>query len=89
MHLGHMASYREALRYSYGRRVLDLGCGAGYGAFFLAGYGASHVTAVDISGVALAMRAASTGTLSMPCPNGRRAFAVCGRGFDFVFLTGD
>ena len=53
MHLGHMASYREALRYGYGRRVLDLGCGVGYGAFWLASYGARHVTAVDLGHVAL------------------------------------
>ncbi|HOT92332.1 MAG TPA: class I SAM-dependent methyltransferase [Anaerolineae bacterium] len=53
MHLGHMASYREALRYSYNRRVLDLGCGVGYGAFWLASYGAGQVTAVDLSHVAL------------------------------------
>ena len=32
MHLGHMASYKLALRYAYGRKVLDLGCGTGYGA---------------------------------------------------------
>src|SRR5688572_22489319 len=49
MHLGHMASYREALRYSFGRRVLDLGCGVGYGAFWLASYGARHVSAADLS----------------------------------------
>lgn len=48
MHLGHMASYREALRYSYGRRVLDLGCGVGYGAFFLASYGAANLVALDM-----------------------------------------
>jgi ubiquinone/menaquinone biosynthesis C-methylase UbiE len=53
MHLGHMASYREALRYSYGRRVLDIGCGVGYGAFWLASYGAQCVTAVDLGHVAL------------------------------------
>ncbi|MFQ5578179.1 MAG: class I SAM-dependent methyltransferase, partial [Anaerolineae bacterium] len=54
MHLGHMASYQEALRYSYGRKVLDIGCGVGYGAFFLAAYGAGQVVGVDVSGNALA-----------------------------------
>jgi SAM-dependent methyltransferase len=47
MHLGHMASYREALRYAYGRKVLDVGCGAGYGAFFLASYSINQVEAID------------------------------------------
>jgi SAM-dependent methyltransferase len=48
-----MASYREALRYSFGRRVLDVGCGTGYGSFFLASYGARHVTAFDFDDVTL------------------------------------
>jgi len=47
MHLGHMASYREALRYAFGRKVLDVGCGSGYGSFFLASYSANQVEAVD------------------------------------------
>ena len=54
MHLGHMASYREALRYSFGRRVLDIGCGVGYGAFFLASYGAKTVIGVDLDQFAIA-----------------------------------
>lgn len=57
MHLGHMASYKEALRYSYGRRVLDIGCGVGYGAFFLASYGAMQVIALDRSSEALSYAA--------------------------------
>ncbi len=88
MHLGHMASYREALRYSYGRRVLDLGCGAGYGAFFLAGYGASRVTAVDISGVALAYarrayRHPSLGYVHTDAEH----LPFAERAFDFVFSS--
>jgi len=47
MHLGHMASYREALRYAYGRKVLDVGCGTGYGSFFLASYSVNQVDAID------------------------------------------
>lgn len=54
MHLGHMASYKEALRYSYGLRILDIGCGVGYGAFFLASYGTKQVVAIDFDPHALA-----------------------------------
>ncbi len=53
MHLGHMASYKYALRYAYGREVLDLGCGVGYGAHYLASYGARRVVAADIDEMAL------------------------------------
>lgn len=88
MHLGHMASYREALRYSYGRRVLDIGCGVGYGAFFLACYGATSVVAVDLGGVALSyakatyyhpkLTYAQSDALRLPFADGS---------FDFVFSS--
>jgi SAM-dependent methyltransferase len=53
MHLGHMASYKLAMRYAYGRLVLDLGCGAGYGAHYLASFGANRVIAADVDCTAL------------------------------------
>lgn len=48
----HVARYAFALRYVTGKRALDAGCGAGYGAAELA-HGASQVTGVDLSGEAL------------------------------------
>jgi len=53
MHLGHMAPYKHALRYAYGRNVLDLGCGTGYGSHFLASFGAARVTAADFDQTAI------------------------------------
>ncbi|MFC2161323.1 class I SAM-dependent methyltransferase [Acidobacteriota bacterium] len=53
MHLGHMASYKTALRYAYNRKILDLGCGTGYGSHFLASFGAKKVIACDLSEEAL------------------------------------
>jgi ubiquinone/menaquinone biosynthesis C-methylase UbiE len=88
MHLGHMASYREALRYAYGRRVLDIGCGVGYGAFWLASYGAQYVTAVDLSHVAL-----QYGQYAYPHPRLRYVQAdalhlpFADASFDFVFSS--
>lgn len=41
--------YEFALSYSKGKRVLDAGCGSGYGAHFLATNGASDVLALDYS----------------------------------------
>jgi SAM-dependent methyltransferase len=41
------------MRYAYGRLVLDLGCGAGYGAHYLASFGAKRVIAADVDRIAL------------------------------------
>lgn len=88
MHLGHMASYREALRYAFGRRVLDVGCGSGYGAFFLASYSANSVDAIDIHEGALdyarqvyahpRLRFSRGSALNLPFPD---------ESFDFVFSS--
>jgi SAM-dependent methyltransferase len=45
----HLARYRWATEFAAGRRVLDAGCGHGYGAALLAQAGATEVVGVDIS----------------------------------------
>ena len=52
VYLLHEASYRWADPYVRGRRVLDLGCGTGYGTASLAGV-ASQVVGVDVSAEAI------------------------------------
>ncbi len=49
----HVERYRFAQQWVYGRDVLDIACGSGYGAKLLAASGASHVIGVDISEHAL------------------------------------
>ena len=49
----HIQRYTFALEYCRGKRVLDAGCGTGYGSYFLAANGAKSVLAVDISDEAL------------------------------------
>src|SRR5580698_10136591 len=49
----HFLRYEWVLQFCRGRRVLDAGCGTGYGSHFLAANGASAVLAVDISEEAL------------------------------------
>jgi 2-polyprenyl-3-methyl-5-hydroxy-6-metoxy-1,4-benzoquinol methylase len=49
----HIQRYEFALSYCRGKRVLDAGCGTGYGSHFLAANGAKSVLAVDISDEAL------------------------------------
>lgn len=51
-HLMHLATYQFASGYATGKKVLDYGCGSGYGAHLLAS-AASHVTAVDIDETAV------------------------------------
>ncbi len=49
----HIQRYGFALEYSRGKRVLDAGCGTGYGSHFLAINGARSVVGLDISDEAL------------------------------------
>lgn len=49
----HMAAYRWAANYAAGARILDYGCGTGYGAEFLSET-AEHVTGFDIDADAVA-----------------------------------
>ncbi|MFA5327131.1 MAG: class I SAM-dependent methyltransferase [Prolixibacteraceae bacterium] len=51
-HLMHIATYQFALKYVKGKRVLDYGCGSGYGSYMLSDV-ADNVTAVDISDEAI------------------------------------
>lgn len=50
----HQARYRFALAHVSGKRVLDAGCGVGWGSKLLLEAGASHVVGLDISEEALA-----------------------------------
>src|SRR5258705_11438377 len=50
----HAQRYRFACQFVKGKRVLDAGCGVGYGARMLALAGASEVVAVDVSDEVLA-----------------------------------
>ncbi len=49
----HQARYEWAAQWLEGRRVLDAGCGYGYGADFLATHGARRVVGVDSDGEAI------------------------------------
>jgi len=50
----HLARYFFAADYARGRRVLDAGCGSGYGARILQVAGAAHVQALDLDPAAAA-----------------------------------
>jgi glycosyltransferase involved in cell wall biosynthesis/SAM-dependent methyltransferase len=49
MYHEHLARYRFAAQLVRGRRVLDVGCGVGYGSAALADAGAAEVVAFDVS----------------------------------------
>lgn len=48
IYLLHIATYRFAERFTQGKRVLDFGCGSGYGSAQIAET-AAYVTAVDVA----------------------------------------
>jgi SAM-dependent methyltransferase len=48
IYLLHVATYRFAEQFTQGKRVLDYGCGSGYGAAQIA-QSAAHVVAVDVA----------------------------------------
>jgi len=52
--MAHLSIYRFAARWAIGARVLDAGCGTGYGAAWLADRGAAWVLGVDIEPAAIA-----------------------------------
>jgi SAM-dependent methyltransferase len=51
--VAHQSIYEFFSRYAQGKRVLDGGCGTGYGAFQLANRGALSVTAIDADGLSV------------------------------------
>ena len=89
MHLGHMAAYKLALRFAYGQKVLDLGCGTGYGSHFLAYFGAGEVTAADLNETAVnyACKTYSHPRLRYLRLSGDNSLPFAGQTFDFVFCS--
>ena len=55
----HWARYMLAAQLAPGKRVLDAGCGVGYGSALLARSGAAEVTGVDLSSAAIAAAGSS------------------------------
>jgi SAM-dependent methyltransferase len=53
IYLLHIATYRFAEQFTRGKRVLDFGCGSGYGSAQIS-QSAAHVTAVDVAEDAIA-----------------------------------
>ena len=67
----HLARYAFAARLSRGKRVLDAGCGAGYGSAELA------ASAVSVVGVDVAPEAVAFATAHYQLPNLRFELASC------------
>ncbi len=67
----HVARYAFARRYAEGRRVLDAGCGAGYGAAELA------QTALHVTGLDVARDAIEFARVNYPIPNLRFLVSSC------------
>ncbi len=53
MYMEHSARYKLASKFAKGAKILDIGCGVGYGSAILADAGAQSVTAFDLSAEAI------------------------------------
>lgn len=53
MYMEHSARYKLASKFAKGAKILDIGCGVGYGSAILADAGAKSVTAFDLSAEAI------------------------------------
>ncbi|WP_332302999.1 rhamnosyltransferase WsaF family glycosyltransferase [Rhizobium sp. GR12] len=53
MYMEHSARYKLASKFAKGAKILDIGCGVGYGSAILADAGAESVTAFDLSAEAI------------------------------------
>lgn len=85
IYLMHVASYEFAKRYAAGKRVLDLGCGSGYGAAMMAEV-AKEVMGVDVSSEAVSYAAERYGAdnIRFRCISNGQALPFADRSFDVV-----
>lgn len=85
IYLMHVASYEFAKRYAAGKRVLDLGCGSGYGAAMIAEV-AKEVVGVDVSSEAVSYAAGRycTENLRFRCISSGQPLPFPERSFDVV-----
>jgi SAM-dependent methyltransferase len=81
----HVARYLFAAEHAQGRRVLDAGCGAGYGSRLLAEAGAAEVVAVDLDAEAVdrARRQYGAGNLKFQVDDCQELATLAGR-FDLI-----
>jgi 2-polyprenyl-3-methyl-5-hydroxy-6-metoxy-1,4-benzoquinol methylase len=86
--VAHASIYHFASRFVAGARVLDAGCGTGYGARILSRNGAAHVHGIDIDplSVAYARRRYASSTVSFARADCESLVLPEGH-FDFVFAS--
>jgi SAM-dependent methyltransferase len=83
----HLARYAVAAPYCGGKRVLDIACGEGYGARFLAACGATKVVGVEVDAAAVSRAEArfGDGRVSFVCADAVRVDELFSEGsFDLV-----
>lgn len=80
----HLAKYKFALKFCKGKRILEIGCGSGYGSEYLAENGVAKITAFDIDPAAISFAIKNSSRENIKFAEGDAETLILGEYYDVV-----